>query len=120
MKPDTAQDLEKLAKIMKGIGEVFGPRIEAHQVQLFCELGSAYLRDDSRDSKELAGIVGSSSSAVSRNVAWFSERGRMRKQGLRMVRATVDQMDYRRKPLELTSKGTRAARALAKLVQETS
>lgn len=112
----TPQQLEALAKIMRGVGDTFGPRTEVHQIELFCLAAAQALRDDPLDSGELAEKLGLSTSAVSRNIQWFAERGRMQKPGLRLINPTIDPRDYRRKPLGLTPKGKKWSLALAKLL----
>lgn len=111
---DTAKTLENLATLMDEIGNIFGSRIEVHQVELYCRAAAADLRNDAKDSRELAEEMQLSTSAVSRNLAWFSHRGRLAKEGLNMIVAQPDAHDYRRKPLTLTPKGRRAAEALMK------
>ena len=111
-----ARQLEELAAVMDGIGKTFGSRIEAHQVRLFCLAAAADERGEPKDSRELADQMGLSTSAVSRNLAWFSDRGRLQKPGLRMIEAKPDMNDYRRKPLTLTRKGTGAAKKLGGLL----
>ena len=116
MKGGVARQLEELATMMECISEVFGSRIEAHQVRLFCLAAAADIQDNPLNSRALADKMELSTSAVSRNLAWFSDRGRQKKPGLRMIEAKPDVNDYRRKPLMLTAAGKRAANRLAKLV----
>src|SRR5690554_5063356 len=92
-----ARELESLARLMRGIGEIFDTRVEAHQVELFCVAAAAHLRGEPMDGRTLADALGLSTSAVSRNLAWFSERGRLQRAGLRMIEGKADPVDYRRR-----------------------
>jgi DNA-binding MarR family transcriptional regulator len=104
------------AQWLNDIGELFGTsELNLHTVAIFLRIAHADRLGQPLESHELARITSKSTSTVSRNVGLLGDWRRQNQHGMGLITAQPDNVDRRRKPIRLTSKGKQLLRMIEDL-----
>ncbi len=113
MTTDEGRKLQEMLDLMTAIGRETGHGdISLHQIKTLLYAALRDKQDDPAESREIAKVLGLSTSGMSRSIASLGDYGRGKRPGLGLLSANPDLADRRRKPVMLTRKGRQVIRKI--------
>ena len=113
MTTNKGKKLKGMLDLMTAIGRETGHEdISLHQIKTLLYAALRDEQDAPAESREIAKVLGLSTSGMSRSIASLGDYGRGKRPGLGLLSANPDLSDRRRKPVMLTRKGRKAINAI--------